>query len=168
MLQVLDFRLRIERNSACYVVLQVRCPLKRTERVRQVVSGPLKTIDVQQRTEEGWKLVAVEWEREVEAVDSQLLAEVPFGLQIAPETQRLEQNPAERETLLELMELIVQEGSYAHIADEINRRGLRTRRGEKWTAVSVFEMLPRLIEVGPQLFQSAEWQKRRQHIPKQQ
>jgi hypothetical protein len=25
-------------------------------------------------------------------------------------------------------------------------------------------MLPRLIEVGPQLLQSEEWQKRRQHI----
>lgn len=139
--------------------------MKRTERVRQVVDGPLKPADLQQRTEEGWKLVAMEWEREVETAAGQLLAEVPFGLQIVPETQRLEQNPAERETLLQLMELIIQEGSYAHIADEINRRGLRTRQGEKWTAVSVFEMLPRLIEVGPQLFQSAEWQKRRQHIP---
>jgi hypothetical protein len=25
-------------------------------------------------------------------------------------------------------------------------------------------MLPRLIEVGPHVFQSAEWQKRRQHL----
>ena len=142
--------------------------MKRTERVREVVYGPLKSADLQQRSEEGWKLVAIEWEREVETAAGQLLAEVPFGLQIAPETQRLEQNPAEREILLQLMELIVEEGSYAHIADEINSRGFRTRQGEKWTAVSVFEMLPRLIEVGPQLFQSAEWQKRRHHIPKAQ
>lgn len=136
--------------------------------MRQVVSGPLESTDVQKRTDEGWKLVAVEWEREVETADDQLLAEVPFGLRIAPEAQRLEENPAEREILLHLMELIVQEGSYAHIAAEINRRGFRTRQGEKWTAVSVFEMLPRLIEVGPQLFQSAEWQRRRQQIPKTQ
>ena len=141
--------------------------MKRTERVRQVVYGPLQSTDLQQRTEEGWKLVAVEWEREVETAAGQLLAEVPFGLQIAPETQRLEQNPAEREILLQLMELLIEEGSYAHIADEINRRGFRTRQGEKWTAVSVFEMLPRLIEVGPQLFQSADWQKRRHQIPKE-
>lgn len=141
--------------------------MKRTERVRQVVHGPLQSTDLEQRTEEGWKLVAIEWEREVETAAGQLLAEVPFGLQIVPETQRLEQNPAERDILLQLMELIVEEGSYAHIADEINRRGFRTRQGEKWTAVSVFEMLPRLIEVGPQLFQSAEWQKRRQQIPKE-
>ncbi len=93
-----------------------------------------------------------------------LPADVPFGLQIAPETQRLEENPAEREILFQLMELIVQEGSYARIADEINRRGFRTRQGTKWTPVSVFEMLPRLIEVGPRVLQSSEWQKRRQHL----
>ncbi|HZQ20832.1 MAG TPA: recombinase family protein [Terriglobales bacterium] len=138
--------------------------MRRTERVRQMVSGRLELTDLQQRTEEGWKLVAIEWERDVETGDDQLLTEVPFGLRVAPDAQGLEQNPAEREILLQLMELIVQEGSYAHIADEINRRGLRTRQGEKWTPVSVFEMLPRLIEVGPQLFESEEWQRRRQHI----
>jgi hypothetical protein len=93
------------------------------------------------------------------------LSEVPFGLQIAAgETQRLEENPTEREILFQLMELIVQEGSYARIAEEINRLGFRTRRGAKWSPVSVFEMLPRLIEVGPQVFQSSTWQKRRQHL----
>ena len=166
-LQAQDFRLRTGGTLHAQLFSIVRCPLKRTERVRQVVDGPLESTDLQQRTEEGWKMVAIEWERDVETAAGQLLAEVPFGLQIVPETQRLEQNPAERETLLQLMELIIQEGSYAHIAEEINRRGFRTRQGEKWTAVSVFEMLPRLIEVGPQLFQSAEWQKRRQHIPKE-
>jgi hypothetical protein len=138
--------------------------LKRTERVRQVVSGPLESLQLQQPTEAGWKLVAIEWEREVETDEDQLPTDVPFGLRIAPESLRLEQNPTEREILLQLMELIVQEGSYAHIADEINRRGFRTRQGQKWTPVSVFEMLPRLIEVGPQLFQSEEWQKRREYI----
>lgn len=138
--------------------------MRTTERVRQLISGPLEAADLQQRTEGGWKMVAIEWEREVETADDQLSTEIPFGLRIAPDTLRLEQSPAEREILLQLMELIVQEGSYSHIADEINRRGFRTREGEKWTPVSVFEMLPRLIEVGPKLFQSEEWQKRRQHI----
>ena len=141
--------------------------MKRIERLRQVVSGPPESTDLQKRIDEGWKLVAVEWERDVETADDQLLGEVPFGLRIAPDAQRLEENPAEREILLQLMELIVQEGSYAHIADEINRRGFRTRQGEMWTPVSVFEMLPRLIEVGPKLFQSEEWQKRRLHIAKE-
>jgi hypothetical protein len=138
--------------------------MKKTERVRQVVSGPPGVEDFKQQTEKGWKLVAVEWEREVETAEEQLPGDVPFGLQIAPETQQLEEDPAEREVLFELMELIVQEGSYARIADELNRRGFRTRQGGAWSPVSVFEMLPRLIEVGPHVFQSAEWQKRRQQI----
>ncbi len=138
--------------------------MKKTERVRQVVSGPLGVADLKQQTEKGWKLVAIEWEREVDAAENQLPADVPFGLQMAPETQRLEENPVEREMLFLLMELIVQEGSYARIADEINRRGFRTRQGAEWSAVSVFEMLPRLIEVGPHVFQSPEWQKRRRHL----
>jgi len=136
--------------------------MKKTERVRQVVSGPLGEEDLKQRGEKGWKLVAVEWEREVEVAEGAFEGDVPYGLQIAPQTQRLEENPAEREILVELLELLVQEGSYARIADEINRRGFRTREGARWTAVSVFEMLPRLIEVGPRVFRSADWQKRRQ------
>jgi Recombinase len=136
--------------------------MKKTERVRQVVSGPLGEEDLKQQAEKGWKLVAVEWEREVEVEEGALQGDVPYGLQIASPTQRLEENPAEREILVQLLELLVQEGSYARIADEINRRGFRTREGARWTAVSVFEMLPRLIEVGPHVFRSAEWQKRRQ------
>jgi hypothetical protein len=138
--------------------------MKKTERVRQVVSSPPGVEDLKRQTEKGWKLVAIEWEREVEAAEDQLPSDVPFGLQIAPEGQKLEENQTERELLLQLMELIVQEGSYARIADEINRRGFRTRQGAKWTPVSVFEMLPRLIEVGPHVFQNSEWQKRRQHF----
>jgi len=138
--------------------------MKKTERMRQVVSGPLEVETLKQQTEQGWKLVAVEWEREVETAEDQLPADVPFGLQIVPETKRLETNPNEREILIQLMELIVQEGSYARIADEINRRGFRTREGARWTSVSVFEMIPRLIEVGPHVFRSSEWERRKRHL----
>jgi hypothetical protein len=138
--------------------------MKKMERFRQAVSGPLGVEEFKQQTEKGWKLVAIEWEREVESAEDKLPGDIPFGLRIAPETERLEENPAEREILFQLMELIVQEGSYARIADEINRRGFRTRQGAEWSPVSVFEMLPRLIEVGPHVFQSSEWQKRRQNF----
>jgi hypothetical protein len=137
--------------------------MKKTERVRQVVSVPPTDADLKQQSEKGWKLVAVEWEREVDTVDSQLPGDVPFGLRIASDTQCLEEDPSEREILVQLMELLVQEGSYARVADEINRRGHRTRQGTPWSPVSVFEMLPRLIEVGPYLFRSSQWSKRKQH-----
>jgi len=138
--------------------------MKTTERLRQPVSDSAELPDLKQQAEKGWKLVALEWEREVEADQNELPVEVPFGLRVGPETQRLEENPGEREILFALMELIVQEGSYARIADELNRRGFRTRKGIEWSPVSVFEMLPRLIEVGPHVFHSAEWQERRQRI----
>lgn len=138
--------------------------MKKTERMRQLVSGPISEADIKQQSEKGWKLVAVEWEREIETNEAQLPGTVPFGLRIAADNQTLEEDPFEREILVELMELLVQEGSYARVADEINRRGYRTRRGTAWTPISVFEMLPRLIEVGPYLFRSSEWSKRRQSV----
>jgi hypothetical protein len=138
--------------------------MKKTERVRQVVSAVPDPAVLKQQSEQGWKLVALEWEREVESAEANLPAEIPYGLRLSTETQRLEENPAEREILFLLMELIVQEGSYARIADELNRHGFRTREGSAWTPVSIFEMLPRLIEVGPHVFHSPEWQKRRQHL----
>jgi hypothetical protein len=136
--------------------------MKKIERVRQIVAGPLGELDLKPQIEKGWKLVAIEWEREIETADTPLPCDVPFGLRIAPETGQLEENPSEREILLQLMELLVQEGSYTQVAKEINRRGFRTRQGAKWSSISVFEMLPRLIEVAPHLFQSSQWQQRKQ------
>jgi len=135
--------------------------MKKTERVRQLLTGPLQDADLKQNAEKGWKVVAIEWELEVEVPEERLPGDVPFGLQLVSDTQQLMDDPDEREILFQLMELMVEEGSYARIADEINRRGFRTRDGSRWTPVSVFEMLPRLIEVGPHVFRSAEWEKRR-------
>ena len=135
--------------------------MKKIERMRQAVSGPLGADDFKQQADKGWKVVAVEWEREVDAAEDALPGDVPYGLQVAPEGERLEENPHEREIILQLLELLVQEDSYSRIAQEINRRGFRTRDGSPWTPISVFEMLPRLIEVGPHVFRSVEWQERR-------
>jgi hypothetical protein len=135
--------------------------MMKTERVRQAITGPLQQADLKQNSEKGWKVVAIEWEREVESTQQRLPGEVPFGLELSPDTHQLVEDPDEREILFQLMELMVEEGSYARIAEEINRRGYRTRDGSRWTPVSVFEMLPRLIEVGPHVFRSEEWQKRR-------
>jgi len=139
------------------------------ERVRQDVSVSFGADDIRQQSEEGWKLVAVEWERELpeEAAGASVPADVPFGLQVAAEPPpRLEENPTEREILYLIMELTIQDGPYSAIADELNRRGYRTRQGLKWTPVSVFKMLPRLIEVGPRIFATEEWQQRRQRLAK--
>lgn len=132
------------------------------ERIRQSVSRPLHQAELDTRQAEGWKLVAVEWERErtdVEAAEPE--AEVPFGLKVAGDCAHLEEDANEREVLVAMMELTIQDGPYSSIADELNRRGFRTREGVRWTPVSVFQMLPRLIEVGPKIFHSEAWQRRR-------
>src|SRR5215472_5530290 len=64
--------------------------MKKTERVRQVVAGAVSEGEIKEQTEKGWKLVALEWEREVEAAEEKLPVEVPFGLRVSPDTRRLE------------------------------------------------------------------------------
>jgi hypothetical protein len=105
----------------------------------------------------------VEWQREV-SEEERAEAEVPFGLQVSGGA--LHEDSAETTALVDMLELIIDEGPYWRVAEELNRRGRRTRRGTKWSPVSVFEMLPRLIEVAPRIFSSAEWQRRKQAAPK--
>lgn len=137
------------------------------ERIREGISGALSQDDIQRRMAEGWKPVAIEWERErvnAESVAPEPSADVPFGLRVSGDCAHLEENPHERDVLIAMMELTIQDGPYSSIADELNRRGFRTREGHRWTSVSVFQMLPRLIEVGPKIFDSEEWQKRRERM----
>ena len=134
------------------------------ERIRETFPGNLNQEEIAKRVAEGWKLVAVEWEREradAETAAPEPWAEVPFGLRVSGDCAHLEEDPHEREALIAMMELTIEDGPYSSIAEELNRRGLRTREGHRWTPVSVFQMLPRLIEVGPKVFNSEEWQKRR-------
>lgn len=139
--------------------------MARLERIRQQVPAAFGPEDIARQAEQGWKLVAVEWERELPQEVSDAAADaVPFGLQVAKDCAHLETNPEEREVLFLMMELTIQDGPYSVIADELNRRGYRTREGMKWTPVSVFQMLPRLIEVGPSIFATEEWQQRRARL----
>jgi hypothetical protein len=137
------------------------------DRTRQVVAGPFGPEDLRRRLEEGWKPVAIEWEREIAAeipAHTTAAPEVPFGLQVSGDCAHLEENPTEREVLFQIMELTIQDGPYSGIAEELNRRGFRTRHGKRWTPVSVFQMLPRLIEAGPGILNSDEWHQRRQKL----
>jgi len=85
-------------------------------------------------------------------------------LRIADDCSRLEENPDEMQVLMLMMELIVQDESLYKVADELNRRGLPTREGFEWNPVSVFNLLPRLIEVGPRIFSTEEWEARRRSL----
>jgi len=141
--------------------------MAKVERVRELLGKPLEPEYVKLRAEAGWKLVAVEWEREVEEAEEaprQVGEEVPYGLRVGDDCLHLIENPVETQVLIQMLDGIVQDYPFSIIADELNRSGLRNRDGSKWEAVSVYNMLPRLIQVGPRIFSSEEWQVRKKHV----
>jgi Recombinase len=141
--------------------------MARIERIREVVTGPVEMDQWKQKTDAGWQLVALEWRREIEGEEPEhtiIMEEIPYGLRVASDCNRLEENPDERNVLMQMMELIVQDLSVSEVASELNRKGLRTRRGSPWSPVHVFNMLPRLIEVGPKMFSTDEWEQRRERL----
>ena len=141
--------------------------MARIERIREVVTGPVDVNQWKQKTDAGWKLVALEWRREIEGEEPEhtiIMEDIPYGLRVASDCTRLEENPDERGVLVQMMELIVQDHSISEVAATLSSRGLRTRRGSPWTPVAVFNILPRLIEVGPKIFSSDDWEERRERL----
>jgi len=138
--------------------------MSKLQRVREVPSGPLTQDYVSQKAKEGWKLTAVEWEREVDEPAGALSDEVPYGQRVAADCSHLEENTAEKQALILMMDLIVQDAPLSLVAEELNRKGFRTRAGANWTPGSVFDMLPRLIQIGPRIFSSTEWTARTRHL----
>ncbi len=135
------------------------------ERMRDMVSGVFSPQVIEQRMAAGWQMVSIEWRRELP--DSEALAagafseEIPYGLCISDDCKRLEIEPRENRILLLMMDLLAQDFSYASIVSALNESGFRTRDGHPWSRVAVFNMMPRLIEVGPRIFSSEEWDQRR-------
>jgi hypothetical protein len=138
------------------------------ERIRDVISGPFSPEVIRQRSAAGWQLVSLEWRRELPESEAPTAGayneEIPYGLRISDDCQRLEVDPTEDRTLMLMMELLVQDFSYSSIGSDLNEKGLRMRDGRPWNRVAIFNMTPRLIEVGPRLFSTEEWQRLRQRF----
>ena len=134
------------------------------ERIRDQISVAFSPEIMQQRTAAGWQMVAIEWRRELpdsEAPTDVAAEEIPYGLRISDDCKRLEVDQAENKVLLLMMDLLAQDFSYSSIVSDLNEKGFRTREGRPWSRVAVFNMMPRLIEVGPRIFSSEEWEQRR-------
>lgn len=134
------------------------------DRVRDLVSGEALTFDYfEERLKAGWIPVAVEWLKPSEMLKSQPGTSIdpPYGFRIASDGQHLETNPEELNVLYVMLEEIVRDRRFTQIADELNKRMLRSRSGRKWTPTAVFELFPALIEAGPLLTKSEEWIRRR-------
>jgi hypothetical protein len=142
--------------------------MPKMERVREVLRGAIDDEHLRQRAAAGWRMFAVEWERPVEEQEERpfgsMETELPYGLQVSGDCLHLEENRVEKEALVLMLELIVQDHPFSRIASELNERGYRTRSGGKWDPVAVFNLLPRMIEVGPRVFTSDEWADRRQRL----
>ena len=137
-----------------------------TERMRQVLEGPLTADELDRRAAEGWRPVAVEWERigAPAAPSVPVKQQVPYGLRVSDDHQHLEEHAEEVQVMLAVLEGIVEDRSMSRIAEELNRRGFLMRSGEAWTQSGVFELLPRLIDFGPRLFSHQEWIERRRKL----
>ena len=140
-------------------------------RFREPLAGSPTLEYLNQRMAAGWKLVVLEWEKEEEvggaaAGPLERTEEIPYGLQVSADGLRLVENPAEWEIIILALDRIVEDCPLSHVAEELNRRGHRTRDGNSWTPAELFNLLPRMIEVGPRLFVSEEWTQRRQRLPR--
>jgi hypothetical protein len=143
--------------------------MTRFERVREARSNPPSPEQVREKAAEGWHIVAVEWARPVDSSsgDAGLLKEeIPYGLRVSADCKHLEESPEEKEAMVLMLELIVEDKPFSQVAEGLNGQGLRTRSGSPWSQVAVFNMLPRLIQVAPQIFASAEWSDRRKDVTK--
>ena len=95
-----------------------------------------------------------------------VVEEIPFGLRVADDCSGLVENQAERETIVIALDMIVEDRPLSQVADELNRRGYRTRADQPWTPSALFTLLPRMIQIGPRVFNSQEWTTRRQRLPR--
>jgi hypothetical protein len=144
--------------------------MARKERIQEPISGLVRSDYLEERIKAGWRLVGLEWERDVaEAAPAKPQAwveEIPYGLQVSDDCSRLVANPAEVEIIILALDMIVEDCPLSRVADELNRRGYRTRLGVAWTPTALFNLLPRMIQVGPRVFNSEEWMTRRERLPK--
>lgn len=137
------------------------------ERMRDIISEPFSPDIIRQRAAAGWQMIAIEWRRELPDAEAPAAGDfdedVPYGLRVSADCKRLEADPGEHQVLMLMMEMLADDRSYAEIVAALNVKGFRMRNGQPWNRVAVFKMVPRLIEVGPRFFSSAEWTELRRH-----
>ena len=140
--------------------------MAKKERIRESLTELPTREYLLRRIELGWRPSAIEWERDIVQEGSEpWTEEIPYGLRVSDDCTGLVESPVERETITLAIDLIVQDQPLSRVAAELNERGYQTRSGRAWTPSDLFLLLPRMIQVGPRLFTSEEWNTRRQRLP---
>ncbi len=128
------------------------------ERWREPVSTLPSTEQWAAKESEGWHPVAIEWVRDPEPSDeASHQRPIPYGLRISADCAHLEVDPIEKEVMTLVIAMIAGDHPLSKIAAELNQREFRPRRGTEWTQVSIFKLLPRIVEFGPEIMSAAEW-----------
>ncbi len=131
-------------------------------RIRDLMTAPLTVDYIKRRTDEGWVAAAVEWvQPEPVAQRTETLDEVPFGQRVSADCKHLADDPVETGVLVAIYEKVVAGWRPAKIAEYLNERDYRTRHGDPWTPNTVFDLMPRLIELSPKLQRRPDWPTRR-------
>ena len=138
--------------------------MKEAERWREPVSALPESSLFEARRKEGWRLVAMEWEREGAREAPVGRRPIPYGLRISTDCQHLEVDPAERDVVATIIAMIAGDHPLSKIAAELNRSGSRTRSGAEWTQLKVFQLLPRVIEIGPEILSQSEWSESKKRL----
>lgn len=139
--------------------------MAKSERRRDALEAIPEAEYFEARQRDGWQLVAVEWRRgEATAETPERRQEVPYGLEVSEDCHYLVESPDEMRAMTLMLDQIVADRPLSVVADELHRRGFRKRDGSRWTQVSVFNLLPRLIEVAPEIYASDEWATKSRHL----
>jgi hypothetical protein len=135
--------------------------MAKVEHVREVLSRPFDEGYFRAKLKEGWRLIAVHWERDVEGAPAEpaWTEDVPYGLRVANDCIHLEEDPDERRVLELMLKLLSSDKPMSQIARDLNDQNLHTRTGSPWSQTAVFNMLPRLIEAAPNIW------KKEGHVP---
>jgi hypothetical protein len=146
--------------------------MKRKEKLRENMTTLPSQEHLTARLQAGWRVAAIEWERESTGAASEphpvepLTEEIPYGLRVSDDCSGLVESPSERQVVITALDMIVDDQPLSRVADELNRRGYTTRQGQPWTPTVLFVLLPRMIEIGPRLFTSSDWSTRKQRLPR--
>lgn len=149
--------------------------MAKKERTTETVNGLPSLEYLTERVQAGWRLVGLEWERDAADGEPEThpptghrswAEEIPYGLRVSDDCSRLVEAPAELEIITIALDMVVEDCPLSRVAEELNLRGYRMRDGSAWGPGALFKLLPRMIQVGPQLFSSERWNSRRQRLPK--
>ena len=109
------------------------------------------------KADQGWRPVAIEWVRDAPKTGASDHRPIPYGLRVSPDCAHLEIDPVEREVMSLIIAMIAGDHPLSKIAAELNRRELRPRQGSGWTQITLFKLLPRVVEFGPEILSAEEW-----------